>query len=224
MSDNKVSLKQNFTKVIVYGLIRLIWRSCKVSINGDEYAKGLMDADNAFIPCYWHQQHIFCSWYLLDLHKQGLKLGFLISPSKDGDIPAAIVESLNATAIRGSSNRTGAKALRDLYQIIHHDGVSTVTTPDGPTGPIFKFKPGAVMLSQLSQCPILPMAFVAESAWYLKSWDRFIIPKPFSRVTINIGEPVLVPKKLAANEQATFALQLENELNTLGGTSTNINE
>jgi len=219
MSDNKASLKQGFIKFVVYGLIKLIWRTCNISINGDEYAQGLMADSKAFIPCYWHQQHIFCSRYLLNLHQQGLKLGFLISPSKDGNIPAAIVESLGATAIRGSSNRTGAKALRDLFQVVKRDGISTVTTPDGPTGPIYKFKPGAVMLSQLTQCPILPMAFQAESAWSLSSWDRFIIPKPFSRVTINIGEAVQIPKSIDASEQTTFAAELESKLNELGGTT-----
>ena len=224
MSDTKAGLKQSLTKMIVYGLIRLIWRTCKVTVNGDEHARGLIASNTAFIPCYWHQQHIFCSWYLLQLHKQGLKLGFLVSPSKDGDAPAAIVESLGAIAIRGSSNRTGAKALRDLYHIVHTDGVSTVTTPDGPTGPIFKFKPGAVMLSQLTQCPILPLAYQAESAWSVKSWDRFIIPKPFSRITINIGAPVQIAKAINAEQQESHAVELEAELNRLGNTTADSND
>jgi len=211
-------LKQRLMKSLVFALIRLIWRSCKVSVQGDQYAQALMADQQTFIPCYWHQQHIFCAWYLLGLQKQGLKLGFLISPSRDGEMPAAIVESLGATAIRGSSNRTGARALRDLYKILHQDQVSTVNTPDGPTGPIFKFKPGAIMLSQLAQCPILPMGFQAKSAWRLKSWDRFIVPKPFSQVIINIGEPVQIPKSLDAEAQTQYAEKLEASLNEHGNT------
>ncbi len=212
-----LNFRQKLTKAVLYPLIQLIWKTCRVELVGEQYAHELVATNKPFIPCYWHQQHVFCAHYLLKLHQQGLKLGFLISPSKDGDIPAAILESRGVLPIRGSSNRTGAKALRDLFMVIKKDQVSTVNTPDGPTGPIFKFKTGAIMLSQLSQSPILPMAYQASSAWEFKSWDRFLLPKPFSKVTVHIGEPQQMPKSLDAQEQQHQANRIEGILNSLSG-------
>ena len=211
----ELSLKQHLIKALVYPLIVFIWRSCRVEVVGEEYVNKLTSDNTAFIPCYWHQQHIFCAHYLLQLKRTGLKLGFLISPSKDGDIPASILESKGVTAIRGSSNRTGAQALRDLFMIIKKEDVTTVTTPDGPTGPIYTFKTGAVMLSQLAQVPILPMAYRASSAWQFSSWDRFLLPKPFSKVTVHIGQPEQMPKSLDADEQQDQAERLGGILNRL---------
>lgn len=213
----ELSLKQQLIKVLVYPLIVFIWKSCRVEVIGEEHVIALNTDKTAFIPCYWHQQHIFCAHYLLRLNREGLKLGFLISPSKDGDIPASILESKGVTAIRGSSNRTGAQALRDLFMVIKKDSVTTVTTPDGPTGPIYKFKTGAVMLSQLAQVPILPMAYRASSAWQFKSWDRFLLPKPFSKVTVHIGAPEQMPKSLDAEQQEQQADRLGTILNRLSG-------
>ena len=91
--------------------------------------------------------------------------------------------------IRGSSTHTGARALRDYYTALTKEKVSPVLTPDGPRGPRFKFKPGALLLAQMSGRPILPMAYAASRAWLVK-WDKFVIPKPFARIVIAIGEPV----------------------------------
>ncbi len=215
--NTELTLKQQLIKALLYPLILFIWKSCRVDVIGEEHVNELNADKTAFIPCYWHQQHIFCAHYLLKLNRAGLKLGFLISPSKDGDIPAAILESKGVTAIRGSSNRTGAQALRDLFMVIKRENVTTVTTPDGPTGPIYKFKTGAVMLSQLAQVPILPMAYRASSAWQFRSWDRFLLPKPFSKVTVYIGQPEQMPKSLDTQQQEEQAERLGLILNDLSG-------
>jgi lysophospholipid acyltransferase (LPLAT)-like uncharacterized protein len=95
----------------------------------------------------------------------------------DGEFGAMIVRNLGGEVIRGSSSHTGARALRDYYQALAHEGVSPAITPDGPRGPPWKFKPGAVLLAQLSQRPMIPLAYAASRAWKIK-WDRFVIPKP----------------------------------------------
>mgnify|MGYP001822538979 CR=1 FL=1 len=201
---------------LVVVIIRFIWLTCRVkTVIGEENAEKALATGKPFIPCYWHQQHIFCAWYLFKLQKRGLKLGFLISPSVDGEIPAKIVQSLGAVAIRGSSTRTGAKAIRDLYEVMAKQGVSPVNTADGPTGPIYKFKPGAVMLAQLTQYPMLPLAFVAERCWYLRSWDRFAIPKPFSKVVVAIGELRYVDKATTMPLQPAIAKEIDYNLNAM---------
>jgi hypothetical protein len=163
------------------------------------------------LPCYWHQHELFCARFLLLQMPRGLKLGFLVSPSVDGEVPTMIATRLGARVIRGSSTYTGARALRDYYQLLVKEQVSPVITPDGPSGPRFKFKPGAIMLARISGRPMLPMAYAASSAW-LVAWDKFVIPRPFARIAIAIGEPVSVARDFPiSDEVALQALQAQME-------------
>jgi lysophospholipid acyltransferase (LPLAT)-like uncharacterized protein len=197
-------------------IIFVIWRTCRVvSISGEENAQTVTQSDGPFIPCYWHGHHFYCSWYMKKLIRQGLKIGFLVSPSVDGEIPAKLARSWGAEVIRGSTTRTGAQAMRDMYNLVVKQGVSPVTTSDGPQGPVHVFKVGDIMLSQFTQAPLLPLAYAADRAWTLKSWDRFMIPKPFSRIAIAIGEPVTIPRGLLAEDLEPYRLQMENALKGL---------
>lgn len=212
----KRKLSYSILRPIVKLFITSFWWTCRVEkIIGDEHTLKLINKGDPIIPCYWHQMHIFGAWYMRKLQKRGLKIGYLISPSVDGEISARIVQSWGAVAIRGSSNRTGARALKDMYNTIIKDKVSPVTTSDGPTGPIHEFKQGAVMLSQLTQAPMLPIAYAASRYWELKSWDKFIIPKPFSRIIIAIGEPHDIAKKLSAEEMEYERIKMEKDMNDL---------
>lgn len=198
---------------IVLIIVNFIWLSCRVKVIGQAQMNAIVKTQKPVIPCYWHQQHLFCAWYMLKQVKRGMHVGFLISPSVDGEIPARIVSSRGARVIRGSSTRTGAQALRDMYQIIVKEGVSPVTTADGPTGPIFKFKPGAAMLSQMTKAPMLPIAYAAKNAWYLGSWDRFMIPMPFTRVVVAVGETVSVAS--VNKDLSPVQVQMEQLINDL---------
>ncbi len=196
-------------------LLKSMWRWARVvHVSGDEHIVASLARAPSFIPVYWHQHQIFCVKHLLDKRSAGLKLGFLISPSVDGEIGAMLVRAVGAEVIRGSSTHTGARALRDYYQALAKAGVSPAITPDGPRGPPWKFKPGAVLLAQLSGRPMIPLSYAASRAWKIK-WDRFVIPKPFSRVAIAVGEPVYVPKGLDAAALERLQLEMEGRLGTL---------
>jgi lysophospholipid acyltransferase (LPLAT)-like uncharacterized protein len=179
-------------------LVRLVWGWSRIVrvIGGDHITAALKEAPS-FIPVYWHQHQVFCVKHLLQQRGAGLKLGFLISPSVDGEIGSMIVRSLGGEVIRGSSTHTGARALRDYYQALAREGVSPAITPDGPRGPPWKFKAGAVLLAQLSGRPMIPLSYAASHAWKIK-WDRFVIPWPLARIVIAVGEPVYMPKGLDA--------------------------
>jgi len=212
--------KRRIQYALITPLLKLIlfvvWRTCRVvQIIGSEHVDTLIASKKAFIPCYWHQQHLFCTWYMKKLIKQGLKIGFLISPSVDGEIPARLARSWGGEVIRGSTTRTGAQAMRDMYTLVVKQGVSPVSTSDGPQGPIHTFKIGDVLLAQFTQAPLFPLAYAAEKAWMLGSWDKFLIPKPFSRVVIAIGEPVHVAKGIIAEDLEPVRLQMENLLKQL---------
>ena len=196
-------------------LVRLVWRWTRsVRIDGVEHVEEALRAAPSFIPVYWHQHLLFCVKALLDQRGRGVRPGFLVSPSVDGEIGAMLVARLDAVAIRGSSSHTGARALRDYYQALVQDRVSPSITPDGPRGPAWKAKPGAILLAQLSQRPIVPMSYAASRAWMFH-WDRFVIPKPFARVAIAIGEPIWVPKRLDASGLEALQTQLEMRLKAL---------
>jgi len=196
-------------------LVRLVWRwSRVVGVIGAEHIATALVRAPSFIPVYWHQHQLFCVKHLLAQRGAGVKLGFLISPSVDGEIGAMIVRHLGAEVIRGSSTHTGARALRDYYQALAHDGVSPAITPDGPRGPAWKFKPGAVLLAQLSGRPMIPLGYAASRAWKIK-WDRFVIPMPLARVVIAVGEPVYVNKGLDATGLNRLQLDMERRLRAL---------
>lgn len=205
-----------FAKPLLRGLMNMLWLTCRVkAVIGEEHAEQILADGKPVIPCYWHQHHIFGIWYMLQLRQRGLKVGFLISPSRDGEVPAQIAESWGMRAIRGSSHRTGARAMKELYELITKEGISPVNTSDGPTGPIHKFKPGALMLSQMSGAPILPISWVASRYWQLASWDRFIIPKPFARIVIAVGEPRYIERQLGMSELEPIQQTLEQTLHAL---------
>jgi lysophospholipid acyltransferase (LPLAT)-like uncharacterized protein len=197
---------------LLLGLIRLWWASCRVvRVVGAEHLEQALAAHGSLLPCYWHQHELFCGRYLLQQRALGLVPGFLISPSVDGEVPAKIAARLGARVIRGSSTRTGARALRDYYRLLVDEGVSPVITPDGPTGPRFRFKPGALLLAQLAGRPLLPMAYAASRAWFF-GWDRFVLPWPFSRIVIAVGAPVRVEREVQlADETQSASLQRQME-------------
>ena len=114
--------------------------------------------------------------------------------------------------MRGSSSRTGAQALRELYLIISRDKVSPSNTPDGPRGPLFECKPGPLLLAQMAQVPVVPMAAAADRYRQFDSWDRFIMPKWSARLCIMVGEPIYVQKGLSMNDLEPLRLKLQQQL------------
>jgi lysophospholipid acyltransferase (LPLAT)-like uncharacterized protein len=180
---------------LAVGLIRLWWAMLpRVRVIGQQHLDAALKDHPSIIPVYWHGQQLLPVRRLLRESARGLKLGFLISPSVDGELPAMLVKRAGGYVIRGSSSATGARALRDYYEAISRHGVSPAITPDGPHGPRREFKPGAILLSQLSGRPIVPMAYAARRAWLCPTGDRFALPWPFTRVVMVIGEPVIIPK------------------------------
>jgi lysophospholipid acyltransferase (LPLAT)-like uncharacterized protein len=197
---------------LALGIARLWWAMCRIErIEGAEHLDAALSKASSLVPCFWHQHQAFCAKYLLEQRARGLAVGWLISPSVDGEIGAMLVRRVGGRVIRGSSTHTGARALRDYYVALVQDGISPVITPDGPRGPRFKFKPGAILLAQMSGRPILPLAFAASRASLIK-WDKFVIPWPFARIVIAMGPPCYVPRVVDAAHVERLQLQMEAEL------------
>ncbi|MEM8710353.1 MAG: lysophospholipid acyltransferase family protein [Planctomycetota bacterium] len=181
-------------------LLRLYWRSVRLRVSGEEHIAPLLASQTRFIPCCWHQRQIFAICYLRRLTKLGVNPGALVSPSKDGELGARLLAKLGVAAVRGSGRRSGALAMRDMYIAIKEQNLSPLIAPDGSTGPPHEFKPGAIMLARLSGSPVVPLSFAATWAIKLRTWDRLLVPLPFSRVEVVIGEPIELEPIMAMTE------------------------
>jgi len=198
---------------LAVGLVRLWWRSCRiVAVRGTEHLDAALARFPSFLPVYWHQHHLFCAQFLLAQQRERpLRAGFLISPSLDGELGAMIMRRLGGHVIRGSSTRTGALAMKEYFQALVREQVSPVLNPDGPRGPRFKCKPGAIMLAQMSGRPLLPLSYAAARAW-LVHWDKFVLPWPGTRIAIAVGAPLTIPRGGDAAAMADWQLELERQL------------
>ncbi|MBT8107273.1 MAG: lysophospholipid acyltransferase family protein [Gammaproteobacteria bacterium] len=204
-SKRRLSAGRKFANAIGLPLLRsILWllnRTYRIEkVVGSEIADGMIaDAGTAYMPCYWHSQQLVLSELLQDWIRRGFKAGFIISASVDGDVPARLARSLGAEVIRGSAARTGALVLRDARAMMQR-GVSIVTTPDGPRGPAFEFKSGVVLMARIAGARLVPVGYAASRAWVMRTWDRFMIPKPFARIVITIGAPIDPPRGASMEE------------------------
>ncbi len=183
-------------------------------IGGDIADRIVTDHGQAYVPCYWHQQHILCSQLMRSLIRRGFRACYIISPSVDGEVPARVARSWGADVIRGSAANTGALVLRDAQQKMK-DGVSIVATSDGPLGPAFEFKAGTVLMARVGSAPLVPIACAADRAWYMNTWDHFMIPKPFARVVVAIGEPIEVPRNASPQEFEAIRARMQHAIEAL---------
>ncbi|MDE3104670.1 MAG: lysophospholipid acyltransferase family protein [Acidobacteriota bacterium] len=147
------------------------------------------------IYAFWHRTLLASAWRF-----RNMGIAILISPSFDGELIARTVARLGFVPVRGSSSRGGAEGLRQLERAFRK-GHDCAITADGPRGPIYVAKPGVAHLASLLDQPVGTFFALPERAWQLRSWDHFLIPKPFSRVFLawphrTAGELPLVQQKL----------------------------
>lgn len=144
-------------------------------------------APRAVIWAFWHNR-LFIFPYLFERIVRTRRGAALTSASKDGEIVAAVIERFGVQPIRGSSSRRGFPAWREMKRALDA-GFDIGITPDGPRGPRHHVNPGVLLLAQRTGAPIMPARIRYSSCWRLKSWDGFMIPKPFSRVEVTLDEP-----------------------------------
>jgi lysophospholipid acyltransferase (LPLAT)-like uncharacterized protein len=149
-------------------------------------------SNTPLIFAFWHR-HILLMPTVYKLYASSKKLTVLISRSGDGEFIARIIEHFGLQVIRGSTKRAGHLAMRQLVVKLRNEQCHIAFTPDGPRGPRGQVKPGILYLSQSESIPIIPIYLSYQHKITLNSWDRFIIPLPFTQCTIHVGKPLLVP-------------------------------
>lgn len=130
----------------------------------------------------------------------------LTSASRDGEILSGVVSAFRMGAVRGSSSRRGSQALRELVRLVK-SGRDIAITPDGPRGPRYQLGPGLISLAQLTGAPILPAHAAFSRCVRMKTWDGFIIPLPFSTISVTLEKPICIPAKLDDFEATRIAVE-----------------
>ena len=148
----------------------------------------------AEIYCFWHQCVLPCTIYF-----RRSRAVILISRSFDGELITRILRMFGFDAVRGSSSRSAREGLMGLIDVIE-SGRTAIFTADGPLGPIYQTKMGPIKLAQLTGAPIGAFHLQPERAWVMKSWDRFLIPKPFTRICVSWAQWTHVPRDLCPEQ------------------------
>ena len=192
-------------------IIRILFSTMSIKEIPDGYSENLERQGKHAIYAFWHA-HMLLPGYV----GRNRNIKVLISQHRDGEYIAQVVQRLGYGVARGSTTRGGAKALLRMIKKIKEKSISLAITPDGPKGPRFVAQSGAILLGQKTQYPIIPVMIHLAKYWELPSWDRFCIPKPFSKARIFYGDPIMVPPKLEKSEAEEYRAALEKELIRLG--------
>lgn len=195
---------------IIYYLIRLLnftYRYEFIGLDNKERAREL-SSQKTFAYALWHQNLVGAIFS----HIGREKFTMVISESKDGELVAVTCEKLGHKPARGSSTRGGKKALIEIVRNMNQ-GFPGAVTVDGPKGPAHVVKPGIVEIARLCGCAILPLSPYSSSNWVFKnSWDQFRIPKPFSKIVVVIGEPILIDKSISRDHFDQLALEIGKKI------------
>jgi len=166
-----------------------------------------------YIGALWHNRLLIFP-FVLRRFFSNRRGAALISASRDGDLLADAIKRFDFDIVRGSSSRLGASAILQLTDVLA-SGRDVVITPDGPRGPAYELGPGIIFLAQKSGAAVLPVNMEYSSCWRLKSWDRLILPRPFSKVRVIIGQPYHVRSTSTPDEFETERLRLQDAMMAL---------
>lgn len=172
---------QNF----LYYFIRAYSSTFRLRIENEKSWMDSLQRGGRILLCCWHQQFFSAIRHFKTYAPY--RPALMISQSKDGDIIANIAEKTGWHTIRGSSSRDGNRALKEMIDYVKIAGFAGHVV-DGPRGPAGVVKAGVVKLAQATGACVVPFYITSDRAWYFNSWDRFMLPKPFARVTLRFGE------------------------------------
>ena len=190
-----------------YLAIRLICPTLRYSLSWEEPPSppGAV-FEKLVIYSFWHRAVFPAAWIW-----KRLGIAVMVSRSFDGEYIARIIEKFGFVAVRGSSSRGGSEALRDMKKELEK-GTSVAFTIDGPRGPKYVAKPGPVLLARTSGMPMAAFYVALSDAWVLKTWDEFMIPKPFSKALVRISSKVRVPAQADEVQLRDFRNLLQQAL------------
>ena len=181
---------------LVWALLWLVSRTWRFETIAEEGAVALPfgEGAGARIFCFWHQCVLPCAVYF-----RRTRATILISRSFDGELITRTLRLFGFRAVRGSSSRSAREGLMGLKAVIEN-GEPAIFTADGPRGPVYRTKMGPIKLAQLTGAPIGSFHLEPKRAWTIDSWDRFLVPKPFTRIVVSWSRYLTVAADLAPEE------------------------
>lgn len=211
-------MKKKFRKFLYsylfpYGglfFVRLLSATYRLRIVDPENERRILDSGRGLVYASWHQR-FFPGITFFSTRKP---IAIIISKSRDGEMAARAVDILGWHPVRGSSSKGGKDALNEIRRLAD-EGYRVGHIVDGPQGPFGTIKPGLIRIAQHAGLPIVPTITSGQHRWVFNSWDRFMVPKPFSRVIIRFGTPVHVPEDLDEKGFAALQAELEESLAVL---------
>ena len=194
---------------VFYYFLRFYLSLLRVRVVGEEIALGCLADYGRVIIAVWHQRFLPALAYVTKF--RNFEPIVMISQSRDGELAARLAERLGLVPVRGSSTRGGAAALVAILKGLK-ENPAVIHIVDGPQGPKGIVKPGLISMAQMSGAVILPVFVSADRVWIMRSWDRFLVPKPFSKVTIEWGPPLAVPQDMNPARNEEFRAEIERRL------------
>ncbi|MEE2996414.1 MAG: lysophospholipid acyltransferase family protein [Pseudomonadota bacterium] len=190
--------------------LRIVWRTGRWTIENQQVATSMVAGGKPFIACFWHGRMLMIpnAW----VYKAPVSI--LISHHRDGTFISRTLDHLGVGTISGSSSKGGGSALIAIVRALKR-GEYIGITPDGPRGPRMRVAPGAIFAAKLSGAALLPVTFAASRCRVFMSWDRFILPFPFTRGVIRIGDPIDVPCEMDDIRAEEIRQKLERVLTDL---------
>lgn len=195
---------------LIWMIGTLLGATWRITINDPHHLNLFDDRAAKRIYCLWHADLLALAFIFRNTGKT-----VIVSKSGDGLIAAAVARRWKYDIIHGSSSRGGSAALREALRILRTDRC-VVVTADGPRGPREVVKPGAAQMALITGASVVALNLSVDRAWRLRSWDRFIIPKPFATLRVTLNEP-LYPQMEVHNDAAveTFRKSIEERLSAL---------
>ena len=181
------AITSQLATALLYRLIRAYSWTFRIKVeNEDNWLTHLKNGGTVLI-CIWHQQFFSAIRYFKKYQKYNPSL--MISKSKDGEIIAGVAKRTGWHPVRGSSSRGGSEALHGMIDRLKTSRLSGHVV-DGPRGPAGIVKSGVIRMAHTTGAMIVPFYTYADKAWYMNSWDKFMIPRPFAKVTLRFGEMI----------------------------------
>jgi lysophospholipid acyltransferase (LPLAT)-like uncharacterized protein len=191
-----------------YCFIRLIGPTLRICVSREEGAKPTV-GQHPLVLNFWHAGIIPATYIFRDC---GIRV--MSSNSYDGEYMGRIIRRFGFVAVKGSSSRNAVRALLGLRRALK-EGWAVAFSIDGPRGPRYQVKPGPVTLARSSGVPLATFHIAVERAWVLNTWDRLIIPKPFSRVLIRFGNLIPVPDDASDEDLDRYQRELQSSLDRI---------
>jgi len=206
----RYSLLQKIQTLLCW-IIRIYSSTFRLTVENETPWINHLEAGGRVLLCVWHQQFFAAIRYFKIYERYQPSL--MISQSHDGDVIARVAIQQGWHPVRGSSSRDGGKALKEIIERLNRFRLAAHIV-DGPRGPAGVVKPGAVRIARATDAAVVPFYTTAERAWYFRSWDRFMIPKPFARVTPRFGEMIHFPADIGEEGFEAQRAELEEVMHS----------